>query len=359
MAEERIDTLVSRYLSTEDDLAVLGKKIETSGQAVAIVFVDLAGSTELKHEVTVPRWLGYVVRFLQIMATSASQHGGTLVKRIGDEVMITFASPDAAEAFISATTTDSQLAHFAFKVAADWGTCYPMSFAETPVLDPYGPVVDRAARIAKFAGAGTVLASREFVNALKEEVHYSSLGEFAMKGIPQPQEVFLRASLRATTAKEFRAELLRVLNDNESKRHRFRFVSRHFSASDFELPQYPRAHPFLLRELITLPLLPYGFDEFVKFHSKDPARAKEFLGHIIEWDGVVMSTSTGYGKVARVNIRSGAIAGDSFAGIVLPPEMSDAVNVLKKGDRIRVRAVLMDIDPIVVTLDYADFQLAG
>ncbi len=50
MSDEPVDALIARYLKTEDDLSLVGKKIEAAGRDVAVIFVDLVGSTELAIE---------------------------------------------------------------------------------------------------------------------------------------------------------------------------------------------------------------------------------------------------------------------------------------------------------------------
>jgi len=57
---EPLDRLVGDYLAKESELARRGSQIAQSGTDVAIVFVDLADSTAIKHELPPEKWLGYV-----------------------------------------------------------------------------------------------------------------------------------------------------------------------------------------------------------------------------------------------------------------------------------------------------------
>ncbi len=356
MSDEQVTALVSRYLETEDELAGLGKRIEASGHDLAVVFIDLAGSTELKHRTTVPRWLGYVFRFLELTAKLASDYSGVVVKRIGDELMVTFGDVENADAFIAAAAADTGLSHHAFKIAADFGTAFEMSFRETNVLDPYGAVVDRAARIAKIAGPSTALASSTFVKALRNPSSYSSLGRFPMRGIPETQEIFLRMTT-PLMAEGYLSSLLEVLNNELTAKPRFRFVMRRFSEDDFHLGD-SMAHPFLVRELLVLPLLPYDFEGFVRLHKAEPESAREMLGQLVEWEAGFASSEYDHdSKIFRVMIAS--VSGDyALAKVLLPKMMADSVAVLKRGDRVRIRAVLMGVNGLFVLLDYADIQLA-
>jgi class 3 adenylate cyclase len=356
MSNNNVDTLIARYLKAEDDLAILGKHIEQSGQSIAVVFVDVVGSTQLKHEVSTARWLGYVLRFLEAIAQLAVKHQGNVVKRIGDEVMLTFPTAIAADSFVEATGADASLVHYRYKIAADWGLAFHVSFAETTALDPYGMAVDRAARIAKFASSGTVLASDAFVKALPDSNRYASLGAFPMKGLPEAQELYLRQPDPAA-AGPFVEDIVKTLNEQNLKPH-FRYVPRPFTAADFEWKRRRRAHPFLVRELLNLPLLPHTIEAFLKLCETQREQMAEFIGHIVEWDAYFHSAT--YERSLDYFFGSiGAGPDDASVLVAFTTEMADTLSQIKANDRVRVRAVLVAVGPVLPWLDYADIQMAG
>ena len=63
---------------------------------VAILFADVVGSTQLYDKFGDTKASETVARCLDIMKDATSQHSGTVIKTIGDEVMSTFATVDEA-----------------------------------------------------------------------------------------------------------------------------------------------------------------------------------------------------------------------------------------------------------------------
>lgn len=353
---ETIDSLVTKFLQTEDELATLGKQIAGSSKNLAIVFIDLSGSTELKYKVSTPRWLGYVVRFLEATTDIAARHGGVVVKRIGDELMITFDKAVAAESFIASVMIDAVLRNFAFKIGADYGETFGLSFGSAPTFDPYGPVVDRAARIAKIATRGTVVASKAFVAAASTN-SYSTLGKVQLKGLPDGEELYLRLGIPDDAAAYLRCAL-GALN-NKKLPSRFRYRPREFTARDFEISDGRHSgFPFLVRELLTLPLLPLKLLEFAALRKTNLPSAREYLGHIVEWEATFYSATTReYDDLISVLLHDGKV--NAIVTVSLHPNMTEAVRLMNEGDRVIVRGILVSTSESSIELDYADIQPAA
>jgi class 3 adenylate cyclase len=104
-----------------------------------------------------------------------------VVKRIGDELMVTFKDLAGAECFVDSPVTDTVLQTYQYKIAVDFGSAYHFRFVEHLADDPYGPVVDRCARIAKYAGPSTVICSRAYRNRVANPAAYVSMGNFALR----------------------------------------------------------------------------------------------------------------------------------------------------------------------------------
>ena len=65
-------------------------------QELAILFADVVGSTRLFEVLGDVAARDKVAVCIEIMRRSTEQHGGAVVKTMGDEILATFASCDAA-----------------------------------------------------------------------------------------------------------------------------------------------------------------------------------------------------------------------------------------------------------------------
>lgn len=180
-----------------------------SKSTMAVMFVDLVGSTEFKaRNPAEESWLPRLARFL-LGVTRIVEVEGQVVKYIGDEVMATFREGDpilaaehAAENILRfcEQLTDE---HLSVKIALDYGDVSLLNFARgaegaapnkrSPLheMDPQGLVVDRCARIMSKAKAGAVLCSAEFRSASRTPQRWKSAGEFHPRGFADRVEVFI------------------------------------------------------------------------------------------------------------------------------------------------------------------------
>ena len=122
MAEKKsVDDLLKRFSEKESELSGIGDSIKESSQPLGIVFMDLVDSTIIKQRLAPERWLGYVFRFIHTVSHLARLTEGAVVKRIGDDLLITFDDVGDAESFIATVNGSSHLDEYAFKIAADYG----------------------------------------------------------------------------------------------------------------------------------------------------------------------------------------------------------------------------------------------
>jgi class 3 adenylate cyclase len=152
---------------------------------LALGFADQVGSTTLAQRLDPAGTAAMAARFESGAHRSITQHGGRLVKTIGDGVL--FTAGDATSAA---------------RIAADlrrWTASEP----DLPLLriglhagtvvwqdgDVYGPTVNLAARVTEVAEPGQVLATRPFVEALAPADPPRSLGTRTLKGFTEPVEV--------------------------------------------------------------------------------------------------------------------------------------------------------------------------
>lgn len=146
---------------------------------LTVAFVDLNGFTTRSGEVTADELLALIMSFEATAIDLVSEHGGRLIKLIGDEVMFTTIEPAYA-------------CHIAAEIvqqASGWATSARGGIAHGPVLasggDVYGEVVNLASRIADIAVSGELLVNESVVQSAPE-LAFEPAGRRQLKGFAQP-----------------------------------------------------------------------------------------------------------------------------------------------------------------------------
>ncbi|MCC6338783.1 MAG: adenylate/guanylate cyclase domain-containing protein [Acidimicrobiia bacterium] len=147
-----------RKLGAEDP------EVPVSGPCT-VGFVDLVGYTALSQQLDADDLAGLVSRFEELAYDTVAEHGGRVVKMIGDEVMFVADDPlDAVEVALHlATRSDGDDLLPTARAALAYG---PLLAREG---DYYGPVVNLASRSVGVARPGTVIASAELRNAVGDD----------------------------------------------------------------------------------------------------------------------------------------------------------------------------------------------
>ena len=356
-------SLIETLQTKREEVRRTGEAIRRSVSRTAVAFIDLSNSTAMKSEMDPDIWLGRTYTFLQLVERSAKEQGGTIVKRIGDEILATFAAPAATEQFVAALHALPDLAEFPFKVALDYGDVYFIRFEEHLPLDPYGAVVDRCARIARMAGPGSALCSGSYEAEVHSEGGYYRLGEFHLAGLPKLEPVYVRLGNQHVDPHGYLNSLLSRLNAYEMQRSGFQFVSRQFSVEDFRAtPGRKDGHPFLLRELLTLPHLPYSLAQFSEILGaiQNNRDRLDFIGHLVTWEVKYFSYVDGAEAISvccSEQLAAGVVRQPQFIMLLLPNTMADVVKRFKTGTPLRITGVLMHLDRERLTLDYVHLQL--
>lgn len=359
--KKHIDELVATRTQKQAELLAIGREIASSAKPIVVAFVDLAESTQMKQDREPEEWLGYVFEFIQHVDQRVGDADGTVVKRIGDELMITFKDVQASERFVDSLITDTALQMFRYKIAVDFGNAYHFRFIEHLPDDPYGPVVDRCARIAKYAGAGTVICAGEYRNQLGNPAHYASMGTFALRGFRKPEELFSR-SLVDVESEEYLKPLVSAVNDEGQRVQGYRFVGRKFTTHFVREFSEGTVRPFLARELLNVPKLPYSprdFAEVTRGTSNLSEKEHEFFGYFVEWEGTVESFTRNDSEITlRLQLGS---PGDFYycLALLLPLNNLELVKVLEKGQRLRARGIIHDIFVGIITLNYVDLEIVA
>jgi len=137
---------------------------------VAILFADISGSTRLYENLGDTRATEVVAQCLESMTRVVRQHGGTVVKTIGDEVMCTF--PSAEAAVEAATNMQEEVCealparnprvppNLSIRVGLHFGS------AIFEAGDVFGDAVNTAARMAGQAKGGQIITTQLTVDAL-------------------------------------------------------------------------------------------------------------------------------------------------------------------------------------------------
>lgn len=152
----------------------------------AIGFADLIGFTSFTERADAEEFMAAMVHFESEVQAAVIDHGGTIVKLIGDEVMfVAPGAPEAAAVAAALRTVGNDLAGLeGMRVGLSCGQVISSGG------DYYGTVVNIAARIAGLALPQTIVATREVVNAIGLQANAESLGEFELRGISKPIELF-------------------------------------------------------------------------------------------------------------------------------------------------------------------------
>ncbi len=143
---------------------------------LTVGFVDLTGFTERAGRAGPDELLRLVQTFESLANDLVIEHGGRLVKLIGDEVMFVTIEPGAAceiaGGLVHAADTDARggLAHG--EVVASGG-------------DLYGPVVNLASRITDLAIPGEVLVNEAVMRSVTDRT-FEPAGRRALKGFAEP-----------------------------------------------------------------------------------------------------------------------------------------------------------------------------
>ena len=235
-----------------------------------------------------------------------------------------------------------------------------MRFGEHLADDPYGRVVDRCARIAKHAGAGTVLCTGDYRNELGDPREYISMGSFALRGFRETEELFARSLLKVDS-EEYLKPLVSAVNKEGPRVQGYRFVGRNFTTEFVREFGEGKVRPFLARELLNVPKLPYSpkeFDEVTRGTGNLTEKEHEFFGYFVEWEGTVESFTRNNFDISLV-LHIGAFPSYHHLILKLPLSYLELVKSLEKGQSLRARGVIDDIYMGSVCLNYVDLEVGA
>ncbi|MFY0538027.1 adenylate/guanylate cyclase domain-containing protein [Nannocystis pusilla] len=141
-----------------------GPGAEFSIQNMVFLFTDLVGSTAMYERLGDAAAFGLVRRHFDLLADIYSEHGGALVKTIGDAIMAVFRRGD--DAFRAALAMHAKIpglreaeggAGLALRIGLHRGPCIAMTANDR--IDYFGTTVNTAARVQGVAGGHEVALS--------------------------------------------------------------------------------------------------------------------------------------------------------------------------------------------------------
>ncbi len=167
-------------------------------KTVTILFCDVVGSTSL-GEATDPETTRRVMsRYAEAMTEVIEQHGGTVERFRGDEVMAVFGIPvthedDALRAVRAATAMQQRLGRLNVELREAWGVelaCrFGVNTGEVVAGDPgtgetfvTGDAVNLAKRLEQAADSGTILIGTATYPLVKDAVRVGPRERFSAKG---------------------------------------------------------------------------------------------------------------------------------------------------------------------------------
>ena len=134
--------------------------------SLAILFADISGSTRLYEMLGDVRARERTAQCLAILTRVIQQHGGTVIKTIGDEVMSTFPSADAAVQAASAMQETVAVEVAPGEIPLDIRVGLHFGAALIEAGDVFGDAVNVAARIVALAKARQILTTGQTVTNL-------------------------------------------------------------------------------------------------------------------------------------------------------------------------------------------------
>jgi adenylate cyclase len=151
---------------------------------IAILFADVSGSTGLYEALGNKQALKKIEHCLARLAGLVKDHGGRVIKTIGDEIMCTF--PTADTAVKAASSMQSERAKLIASGTTTLRVRLGLHFGQIirEGGDVFGDAVNVASRVASIAKADQIITTRQTVEALSPALsaNIRSLGRVQVKG---------------------------------------------------------------------------------------------------------------------------------------------------------------------------------
>ena len=161
-------------------------------ESLAILFADVAGSSGLYQNYGDTQALASIERCLSVMRAATAEYRGRVIKTIGDELMVVFASAD--DAFCAACEMQWRVADIpacgADKLAVRIGFHYGQTLQQNG--DVFGDSVNIAARLVALAKAGQIITSGRTIREVDRiyAAHARKLSALKLRGMDHAEIIY-------------------------------------------------------------------------------------------------------------------------------------------------------------------------
>jgi len=153
-------------------------------EKIAVLFTDIIGSTTYFRTHGDRKGREMLGKHYDIVTTVVSEHGGKVVKMIGDSVMVYFT--DAMEALKAAIKMQQRFDDMEVRIGIHYGT------AIIENKDLYGDIVNGAAKIANIGEGSQIYVSKEVyeITCSMDSVYFESIPPWFTKGLPEGLTIY-------------------------------------------------------------------------------------------------------------------------------------------------------------------------
>ncbi len=183
--------------------------LEGERKQVTVLFADVKGSMALSEEIDAESWHGVLDGFFAVLAEGVHRFEGTINQYTGDGIMALFGAPIAHEdhaqrTCYAALQLQEELARYAREVKREHGLGFSVRMGihsgEVVVgkigddlrmdYTAQGHTVGLAARMQELASPDTAYLTRATAELVSGYFELDDLGEFDVKGVADPVQVF-------------------------------------------------------------------------------------------------------------------------------------------------------------------------
>jgi len=164
-----------------------------TARTLTVVFTDIKGFTERTSRSSRAQMVKVLEKHEELLKPIILQHGGRVVKTIGDAFLLTFESP--TNAVLCGVRMQARLAQHNAEVPPEdhIDIRISMNTGEVEVIgnDVFGETVNLASRVEGITDAGEVYFTEStYLVMNKAEVPTSQVGQFRFKGIPEQVTIY-------------------------------------------------------------------------------------------------------------------------------------------------------------------------
>lgn len=168
----------------------------TSSSDRTVLFADLRGSTSLYESLGNAQAAEIVTRTVGLLARTVTEHGGRVVKTLGDGLMAVFPNPlPGVHAAYDMQDVIARIMSDAATGSASLRLYSVLAHGEIVEVagDCFGDAVNVAARLLQHAGDHEVLITEQVYEGLGpiEQMHFHSLDRLHLRGRAEPVRVYV------------------------------------------------------------------------------------------------------------------------------------------------------------------------